>query len=79
MITDNDGIKKFIVDDVRMKENEVQHYGYFEGESFLPGESVKLLLDKDKRMLHAKLHSAGHLLGTRVYIYSCPSSKSLIT
>ncbi|KAL6055855.1 alanine--tRNA ligase-like isoform X2 [Balamuthia mandrillaris] len=42
----------------------VLHKGCFaeEGTTFREGETVDLHIDEDKRRLHARLHSAGHLL-----------------
>merc|ERR1711964_563652 len=40
----------------------VHHYGTFEVEAFAPGEKVSLSVDVEKRVLHAKLHTAHHLL-----------------
>lgn len=40
----------------------VHHYGTFDGEAFAPGEEVSLAVDAEKRVLHAKLHTAHHLL-----------------
>jgi len=55
---------KFNVEDVRSKASQVLHLGTFEAEKqFKDGEEVKLQIDKEKRILHAKLHSGGHLLG----------------
>merc|ERR1711964_573939 len=40
----------------------IHHYGTFEGESFAEGDSVDLAIDEKVRVLHSKLHTAGHLL-----------------
>eukprot|EP01105_Mastigella_eilhardi_P021601 TRINITY_DN5244_c2_g1_i1.p1 TRINITY_DN5244_c2_g1~~TRINITY_DN5244_c2_g1_i1.p1 ORF type:complete len:266 (+),score=56.04 TRINITY_DN5244_c2_g1_i1:596-1393(+) len=41
----------------------VHHLGSFSsGSSFAVGATVKMTIDKDKRILHAKLHTGGHLL-----------------
>jgi len=54
---------KFNVQDVRSKASQVLHLGTFEeNRQFKEGEEVKLQIDKEKRILHAKLHSGGHLL-----------------
>lgn len=43
--------------------NVVEHRGYFvSGSSFSPGSRVDVTVDGDARRLHARLHSAGHLL-----------------
>jgi len=60
----------FIVKEVKIDENGiVWHFGEFtEGEKeFELGEKVTLKIDKERRILNAKLHSAGHLI---VYIVS---------
>jgi len=53
---------KFIVKEVRSKNEQVLHIGIFEKGSFKEGDIVHLEINKEKRLLHAKLHSAGHLL-----------------
>ena len=45
------------------KDQEVVHYGTFEGNPFVINEQVKLEIDEKRRRMNAKLHSAGHLLG----------------
>ena len=58
---------EFIVNDVRLNEQGVVlHYGEFKADSFQKGESVMLKVEKEKRILHAKIHSAGHLLDCAV-------------
>ena len=58
---------KFKVTSVRLNElGLVLHYGeYIEGE-FTEGEQVNLSIDFDKRILNARVHSAGHLLDCAV-------------
>ncbi|XP_042518590.1 alanine--tRNA ligase [Macadamia integrifolia] len=59
---------KFIVQDTRLKDGLVFHYGYFEnaGEDGDPelreGQEVCLYVDEARRNLNSRLHSAGHLL-----------------
>jgi len=60
MIVANDG--KMIVADVRLKEGQVLHIGTFQGQNLKEGDKVKLVLDKDRRSLNARLHSGGHLV-----------------
>ncbi len=43
-------------------EGVVWHVGAFEEGSFASQEKVRLEIDKEKRVLHARIHSAGHLL-----------------
>lgn len=57
---------KFRVEDVRLKDGLVYHYGFFNAQdgasAFHEGQEVCLWVDKDRRQLNARLHSAGHLL-----------------
>lgn len=62
------GDKLFEVTDVRLDENGiVWHFGKFETEQFTAEDAVHLKIDREKRVLHARLHSAGHLLDCAVY------------
>lgn len=64
-ITSDTGV--FAVTDVRLREDgTVLHYGHYEFGSLQPGQSVELGIDGDRRILHARLHSAGHLLDCAV-------------
>jgi len=59
----------FIVNDVRLDETgTVWHFGEFNNNQFQvkAGDKVILKIDKDRRILNAKLHSAGHLLDCAV-------------
>jgi Ser-tRNA(Ala) deacylase AlaX len=56
----------FRVSEVRMKEGIVHHIGTFEKGTFTNGETVDLKIDEARRRLHARLHSAGHLLDVAV-------------
>ncbi len=40
----------------------VWHFGEFETGAFTAGEEVALEIDRDKRKIHARIHSAGHLM-----------------
>ncbi|KAJ4969228.1 hypothetical protein NE237_015929 [Protea cynaroides] len=59
---------KFIVQDARLKDGLVFHYGFFEksGNDEDPelrkGQEVCLYVDEPRRNLNSRLHSAGHLL-----------------
>ncbi len=53
---------KFVVEEVRFVDGQVLHIGYFEGRPFIQGEDVKCSVDKDRRELHTRIHSGGHLL-----------------
>lgn len=57
----------FAVSDVRLDETgTVWHFGEFKNGEFKKGDKVILKIDKDRRTLNAKLHSAGHLLDCAV-------------
>ncbi|KAF6142504.1 hypothetical protein GIB67_039468 [Kingdonia uniflora] len=59
---------KFVVEDARVKDGVVFHYGYFassgDGSDFEleKGRQVFLFVDEERRKLNSRLHSAGHLL-----------------
>ncbi|XP_039126893.1 alanine--tRNA ligase [Dioscorea cayenensis subsp. rotundata] len=58
---------KFIVQDVRLKDGVVWHYGILECledacESKFEGQEVSLHVDAERRDFNSRLHSAGHLL-----------------
>lgn len=53
---------KFIVEGVRFVEGIVKHIGKFETGGFSPNENIKCTIDSDRRKLHARIHSAGHLV-----------------
>jgi Ser-tRNA(Ala) deacylase AlaX len=57
---------KFSVSDVRLIDGRVLHFGAFLEGSFADGEPVKVNISKDRRMLNARLHSAGHLIDVAV-------------
>ena len=58
---------EFKVQDVRLTpKGEVFHYGLFLNGNFQQGYNADLSIDKERRILHAKLHSAGHLLDCAV-------------
>lgn len=58
---------QFIVRDVRLDETgTVLHFGEFLHGEFQKGEKVHLKLNSERRILHAKLHSGGHLLDCAV-------------
>jgi len=57
----------FIVEQVRYFEGIVKHIGHFESGSFDINEMVELEVDQERRQLHAKLHSGGHLVDMAVY------------
>lgn len=57
---------KFRVAEVRFVEGEVQHIGQYESGELAAGDSVVCHVDKDRRELHARLHSAGHIVDMAV-------------
>lgn len=54
--------KKFLVEEVRFVDGIVKHIGKFEGEAFNSGEPVTCSVDVERRQLHTRLHSGGHLV-----------------
>ncbi|KAM3198335.1 hypothetical protein ACQJBY_073468 [Aegilops geniculata] len=66
VIVSASGGARFLVEDVRVKDGVVFHYGRFEdaaaGEELSEGQSVSLEIDAERRKLNSRLHSAGHLL-----------------
>ncbi|XP_010259635.1 PREDICTED: uncharacterized protein LOC104598985 isoform X3 [Nelumbo nucifera] len=67
-ITDAGSNFKFVVEDVRLKDGLVFHYGSFENSTgdcspeLEEGREVCLHVDEPRRNLNSRLHSAGHLL-----------------
>src|SRR5436189_1699477 len=57
----------FTVNEVRFKDGFVYHFGEFPSGNFTIGTSVKLHIDKERRKLHCRLHSGGHLVDTGVH------------
>lgn len=53
---------KFMVEEVRFIDSEVWHAGHFEKGTFVVNEEVRGHIDKDRRLLNARIHSAGHLV-----------------
>lgn len=53
---------KFIVEEVRYFDGIVKHIGKFENGTIKKDDKVKCLVDKTRRELNSKLHSAGHLV-----------------
>lgn len=56
----------FVVEDVRFVDGKVQHIGHFPGKPFKEGESVTCNVNGERRQLHARLHSGGHVLDMAV-------------
>jgi Ser-tRNA(Ala) deacylase AlaX len=57
---------KFVVEEVRFVDDDVLHIGHFEGQPFMQGEDVHIVVDADRRKLNARLHSGGHLVDMAV-------------
>ncbi|HAS46850.1 MAG TPA: hypothetical protein DCS93_40570 [Microscillaceae bacterium] len=58
---------EFQVQDVRLDaEGVVWHFGSFTSGSFTANERVTLKINRERRIQHAKIHSAGHLLDCAV-------------
>ncbi len=57
---------KFVVEEVRFLDGTVKHIGKFEFGSFKDGEKVRGMVDKERRKLHTRLHSAGHIVDMAV-------------
>ncbi|KAJ7516380.1 hypothetical protein O6H91_22G056200 [Diphasiastrum complanatum] len=59
---------RFRVEDVRTRDGLVYHYGFFEASdlgnssTFQIGQEVILYVDKSRRQLNSRLHTAGHLI-----------------
>lgn len=53
---------KFLVEEVRFVDGIVKHIGKFERGGFGAGETVKCAVDKERRALHSRLHSGGHVV-----------------
>ncbi len=62
----SDGIQ-FIVEEVRLDDKgEVQHIGKFSSGRFMVGEDVDCVVDKQRRGINTRLHSAGHVVDMAV-------------
>jgi Ser-tRNA(Ala) deacylase AlaX len=57
----------FVVSEVRLDEQgNVHHIGIFEQGTFTPSTKAIMVIDKERRLLNTKSHSAGHLLDCAV-------------
>jgi len=63
---------RFLVEEVRFADGDVKHIGKFESGRFSKGELVKCFVDKERRQLHARLHSAGHLIDKAILELKLP-------
>ncbi len=62
----------FNVNDVRLVDGVVHHYGTFSNGEFVGDEPVMLRINPDRRLFHTKLHSAGHLIDATVRLLELP-------
>lgn len=63
----------FEVTEVRWVEGKVQHKGkYLQGEPLNPLQKVTVHVDEPRRKLHARLHSAGHIIDNVVQELNLP-------
>lgn len=55
---------KFVVEEVRFADGAVRHIGRCEGDAstWKRGFQVTCLVDAERRILHSRIHSAGHLV-----------------
>lgn len=53
---------RFEVQEARLAGGQVQHIGRLLSGCILPGESVRLEVDQARRLLNARIHSAGELI-----------------
>ena len=55
---------KFVIQDLKIKDDVIHHIGKFEPAeaTFEEGSEVECHVDETKRRLFARFHSAGHLL-----------------
>ena len=57
---------KFIVEEVRFVDGLVKHIGHFDKGTLKKEDSVKCLVEKERRELNSRLHSAGHVVDMAV-------------
>ncbi len=53
---------KFLVEEVRLVDGIVKHIGKFEQGAFAKDQTVTCSVDQDRRQLHSRIHSAGHVV-----------------
>jgi len=53
---------EFTVQEVRFNDGIVHHIGWFVQGSFSSGDQVMIIVDKARRDLHSRFHTAGHLV-----------------
>jgi Ser-tRNA(Ala) deacylase AlaX len=57
---------KFLVDEVRFVEGIAKHIGHFEHGEFKKEDIVTCTVNKERRELHSRLHSGGHVVDMAV-------------
>ena len=67
-----DGTPKFVVHQVRKIDPAILHLGVFEpaDAKFQEGEELMQNIDVKKRILHSRLHTAGHVIGLAINMLS---------
>lgn len=63
---------KFLVEEVRYFDGIVKHIGRFENKTLKKGDKVICHVDKPRRDLNSKIHSAGHVVDTAVVELKLP-------
>lgn len=63
---------RFLVEEVRFGDGVVRHIGVFESGGFVSGDAVTCRVDASRRMLNARIHSAGHLVDKAVAELNLP-------
>ena len=60
----------FQINDARMDRDTecIRHIGKFINGHFKIGDEVKIEIDKDKRLLYCRLHTAGHLIDAALHL-----------
>lgn len=61
------GENMFQVNEVRFRDGIVYHIGEFKNGNFEIEKEVKVSIDEERRRLHARLHTAGHLVDDAIY------------
>lgn len=57
---------KFNVQEVRFADGQVRHIGVYEKGAFELGQEIFCFVDESRRLLHSRLHSAGHIIDVAV-------------
>ncbi len=63
---------EFLVEEVRFEAGLVRHIGKFQNGLFMSGEMVTCYVNRDRRLLYSRLHSAGHIVDLAVSTYELP-------